>query len=243
MDIKVGTSGWSFYDKENLFYPETLKSKDRLAFYSKNFKTVEVNSTFYHFPRESTIEKWFLESEEDFKFIIKINKYFTHLRKLIIDEESIKRLNEFLNSIEGLKHKLGGLLIQIPPSFKIDLNTLDLFLETLKNEQKLDYEIFLEVREESWIVDDFFNILNSHRVNLVYNNSSNKWPNVLKLTGDTLYIRLHGLEKLYYSSYSNEDLEKLLKEILLVNDSAYVFFNNTASKSGIENALYMKSII
>lgn len=242
MNIKVGTSGWSFYDKENIFYPATVKSKDRLSYYSKEFNTVEINTTFYHFPRETTVEKWFLESEEDFKFIIKLNRYFTHSKKLIIDEESTQKLEVFLNSIEGLKGKLGGVLIQIPPSLKMDLERLKIFLKEFKELQKLDYKIFFEVRDESWIEEDFFNFLEIYNVNLVYNDSKNKWPNLLKLTGDTLYLRLHGRERIYYSSYSNDKLEGFLEEVKSIGKPAYIFFNNTASSSGVKNAMYMKNL-
>lgn len=243
MDIKVGTSGWNFYDKDNSFYPKDLKSKDKLAFYSKTFNTIEINSTFYHFPRQTTIEKWNTETEDDFKFIIKINKYFTHIKKLIIDEQSIQRLEEFLKSVEVLKHKLGGVLIQVPPSFKINLKVLDSFMTEIIKIKKENYKIFLEIRDESWLVDEFFKLLNSYNVNLVYNNTNNKWPNILKLTGDTLYLRLHGREKLYYSHYSKDDLEVILEKVKKIDSFAYVFFNNTASKNGIENTILMKKIL
>lgn len=239
MDIKVGTSGWSFYDKENIFYPSTLKSKDRLSYYSKQFSIVEVNSTFYHFPRETTIEKWYRESEEDFKFIIKINKYFTHIKKLEIDPDVKEKLVGFLNTIEGLKHKLSGVLIQLPPSFKLNLSLLESFIKTFRSLQKEKYGIFLEIREESWIEEEFFSLLKKYNVNLVYNDSRNKWPNILKLTGDTLYLRLHGREKIYYSSYSEEELKSIIDQIEKIKQPSFIFFNNTASNSGIENAMYL----
>lgn len=243
MDIKVGTSGWNFYDKDNSFYPKDLKTKEKLSFYSKTFNTVEINSTFYHFARESTIDKWISETEEDFKFIIKINKYFTHIKKLIIDEESIQKLEDFLTSLEALKHKLGGILIQIPPSFKINLHVLDLFLKETMKIKKENYKIFLEIRDDSWLVDGFFKLLNFHDVNLVYNDTNNKWPNILKLTGDTLYLRLHGREKLYYSNYSKEDLEEIILKLDDIKSSSYIFFNNTTGQHGIENALLIKKMI
>lgn len=239
MDIKVGTSGWSFYDKDNIFYPNTLKSKDRLSHYSKQLCIVEVNSTFYHFPRETTIEKWYRDSEKNFKFIIKINKYFTHIKKLEIDQEAEEKLAGFLNSIEGLKEKLSGVLIQLPPSFKINLSLLESFIKTFRDLQKSDYSIFLEIREDSWIEEEFFALIKKYNVNLVYNDSKNKWPNILKLTGDTLYLRLHGREKIYYSSYSEEELENIMEKIGKINQPTFIFFNNTASNSGIENAIYL----
>jgi len=52
MSWLIGTSGWSYKHWQGLFYPESLKSKEWLSFYTVCFSTVEVNSTFYRMPRE-----------------------------------------------------------------------------------------------------------------------------------------------------------------------------------------------
>lgn len=243
MDIKVGTSSWYFEDDENLIYPETIKPREKLEYYSKEFDLVEVNTTFYHFPRKTTIEKWLDETGESFKFIIKLNRYFTHKKKLIMDEESIEKLEGFLKLIEGLENKLAGLLIQLPPSFKINLGVLKGFLEKVNSFSKIDVKVFLEIRNDSWLTEDFFDLLKKEKANLVYNDSGTNWPQVLKLTGDTLYLRLHGREKLYYSSYSREELEEILNKIKEIDNDAYIFMNNTANISGIKNALLLKEMI
>lgn len=243
MDIKVGTSSWYFEDDENLIYPENIKPREKLEYYSKEFDLVEVNTTFYHFPRKTTIEKWLDETGESFKFIIKLNRYFTHKKKLIMDEESIEKLEGFLKLIEGLGDKLVGLLIQLPPSFKINLGVLKGFLEKVNSFSKIDVKTFLEIRNDSWLTDDFYTLLKEQNINLVYNDSGTNWPQVLKLTGDTLYLRLHGREKLYYSSYSREELEEILNKIKEIDNDAYIFMNNTANISGIKNALLLKEMI
>lgn len=243
MNINVGTSSWYFEDDEKLIYPEIIKPREKLEYYSKEFDLVEVNTTFYHFPRKTTIEKWTDETAENFKFIIKLNRYFTHKKKLNIDEESLEKLGIFLNLIEGLGSKLAGVLIQLPPSFKINLGVLDEFLENIHKFSKLDFKIFLEIRNDSWITKDFFDLLKTQNTNLVYNDSGTNWPQVLKLTGDTLYLRLHGREKLYYSSYSKEELEEILGMIREIDNDAYIFLNNTANINGIKNALLLRDLI
>ena len=45
MGTLIGTSGWSYKEWEGVFYPKGEKRK--LTFYSKVFKTVEIDSTFY----------------------------------------------------------------------------------------------------------------------------------------------------------------------------------------------------
>jgi uncharacterized protein YecE (DUF72 family) len=69
MKIYIGTSGWQYYHWKGKFYPEDLPSKDFLKFYSKYFNTVEVNTSFYHFTKKSTFEKWKTQINTDFEQI------------------------------------------------------------------------------------------------------------------------------------------------------------------------------
>jgi uncharacterized protein YecE (DUF72 family) len=69
MKIYIGTSGWQYYHWKGKFYPEDLPSKDFLKFYSKYFNTVEVNTSFYHFTKKSTFEKWVTQINTDFERI------------------------------------------------------------------------------------------------------------------------------------------------------------------------------
>jgi len=65
MKLYIGTSGWQYYHWKGKFYPEDLPSKDFLKFYSKYFNTVEVNTSFYHFTKKSTFEKWLTQINTD----------------------------------------------------------------------------------------------------------------------------------------------------------------------------------
>jgi uncharacterized protein YecE (DUF72 family) len=65
MKIYIGTSGWQYYHWKGKFYPEDLPSKDFLKFYSKYFNTVEINTSFYHFTKKSTFEKWVTQINAD----------------------------------------------------------------------------------------------------------------------------------------------------------------------------------
>jgi uncharacterized protein YecE (DUF72 family) len=65
MKIYIGTSGWQYYHWKGKFYPEDLPSKDFLKFYAKYFNTVEINTSFYHFTKKSTFEKWLTQINTD----------------------------------------------------------------------------------------------------------------------------------------------------------------------------------
>lgn len=83
----IGCSGYYYNHWIKLFYPENLAKKDWLPFYAKTFKTVEINSTFYHMPAPTTVINWYKITPDDFTFTLKGNRYITHLKKLTIDSE------------------------------------------------------------------------------------------------------------------------------------------------------------
>ena len=47
MQIRVGTSGYSYKEWKGPFYPEKLANNQMLNYYSERFPTVEINATFY----------------------------------------------------------------------------------------------------------------------------------------------------------------------------------------------------
>jgi uncharacterized protein YecE (DUF72 family) len=51
MTIYIGTSGWSYDHWSDVLYPPGAPSGDRLGYYTQCFQTVELNSSFYRWPR------------------------------------------------------------------------------------------------------------------------------------------------------------------------------------------------
>ena len=86
-DIWVGLSGWSYANWRGAFYPPALPSREYLAFYAREFKTTEINSSFYHFPRPQTYERWAAQVPDGFVFAVKANRVLTHTRRLQEVEE------------------------------------------------------------------------------------------------------------------------------------------------------------
>ena len=54
----IGTSGFSYFHWQGIFYPQDLKQNDWLSYYSKHFDTVEINATFYRQMKPETFKKW-----------------------------------------------------------------------------------------------------------------------------------------------------------------------------------------
>lgn len=130
-EILIGTSGWMYKDWGEKFYPEGMKNAEKLAYISHHYATLEVNTSFYHFVRKSTFEKWRNESAESFVFSVKASRYYTHRKRLKINEEVERSMGLFFESLGGLGEKLGAVLFQLPESFHKDVKRLENFLDAV----------------------------------------------------------------------------------------------------------------
>jgi len=46
-EIRIGTSGYSFQDWKEPFYPEEVKDGEMLTHYARHFNCTEINVTYY----------------------------------------------------------------------------------------------------------------------------------------------------------------------------------------------------
>ena len=128
--LYVGTSGWAYPTWKPAFYPEKLAQKKFLNFYASKLNAVEVNYTFRQLVKETTVQNWIAETPEHFRFTIKAHQVLTHIKRLKNSEEFLQR---FLGTLEALERakRLGPLLFQLPPNFKVDQAVLAEFSATL----------------------------------------------------------------------------------------------------------------
>ena len=242
--IYIGTSGWVYGHWEGIFYPEDLPSKDKLKYFSKHFKTAEINYSFYHLPRPSTYQKWYSETPADFIFAIKASRFITHIKRLYGVKETWQ---QFLENALHLKEKLGPFLFQFPPSFRAtneNFERLEIFLKDItKNLRQIKATAIIlryafEFRHESWFNEKIYNLLKKHNVAWVIADSPS-YPKAEEVTTDFVYIRLHGPKVLFASKYTEKELSSLAQKIkkwLKQNLDVYAYFNNDFSGYAIENA-------
>lgn len=231
--LYIGTSGWQYRDWNGVVYPDGMKPADQLAYYAMLFNTVEINSTFYHMPRTTTTEKWHDQVPEHFRFTLKLNRYLTHTKRLLIDDESHSKLDEFITPAHMLRNKLGMVLVQLPPSLRCDIERLRSFLVAVDGRVPLAFEC----RHASWFEDEVTQLLDKYHVAWVVNDSPDRWPSRRYVVGRQLYIRFHGNRELYKSSYTDDELRDWAKYIASQDiDTAWVYFNNDYNGVGPENA-------
>jgi len=150
----IGCTGWSMKEWIGTVYPTGAKAKDYLHHYSRQFNTIEFNTTHYRTPNDATVRKWYAESTDDFRFCPKVLQAISHSRDLGYGSG---RITEFCQAISGLEEKLGCCFMQVPPYFGIDrLPVLEQFFE----KWPLEIQLAIEVRHESW----FFNSDNQERL-------------------------------------------------------------------------------
>jgi uncharacterized protein YecE (DUF72 family) len=246
MKAYIGTSGWQYKHWNKRFFPEDLPKKDWLKFLSQRFRTVEVNTTFYHMARRTTFEKWRKESSRGFLFTLKLYRLFTHFKKLNLDKEDLETLNAFFVNAFDLGPKLGAVLIQFPPSFQMNLEKLERFVNQIRKiekKQKKRLKLAVEFRHSTWFTDETYKLLKKLKVALVITNSPH-WPYAVKKTADFIYMRFHGRTKLFSSNYTKKELENWAKKLKsLKAKTTYAYFNNDANAYAADNALYLKKLM
>src|SRR5579863_5817819 len=146
--LYVGTSGWAYPTWKPAFYPEKLAQKKFLNFYASKLNAVEVNYTFRQLVKESTVQNWIADTPEHFRFTIKAHQVLTHIKRLKSADEFLMR---FMGTLEGLERagRLGPVLFQLPPNFKIDTVVLAEFLKCLPRTVRAAFEF----RNASWFAD------------------------------------------------------------------------------------------
>lgn len=246
MEIKIGTSGYSFDDWKGNFYPEDIKKGKMLDHYIQHFPVVEINSTYYSIPHPAVMANIEKKTPNGFEFIVKVPQAVTHKRNDI--ESSVREFRECIRPMED-SNKLKGLLAQFPYSFKFSQNGLEYIKycsELLK-----PHPVFTEFRHNGWVNRDMYNFLRSNSIGY----SAVDEPQLRGLlkpdmfcTTETAYLRLHGRNSKewwdggalrYDYNYSHEELREWKRKIVKMEDKAkkmYIFFNNCHLGQAVKNA-------
>lgn len=237
-DILVGTSGWHYKHWVGSFYPEGLRPKGFLAFYARHFATTEVNNTFYNLPKPETLAAWRDGTPESFVFACKASRYITHMKKLRDPLESSRR---FLAAMEMLGEKLGPMLFQLPPRWRLNLGRLGAFLETLPAGRRTAFEF----RDESWFEPAVYELLARHNAAFcIYDLAGQAAPR--EVTADFVYLRLHGPGKAYQGSYSDDALAGWAARLLTWRKAgldAFVYFDNDEKGYAVRDARRLSAMI
>lgn len=229
MNYRIGCSGWSYKGWVGTFYPKGSRPSDYLKLYSRAFDAVEIDSTFYAIPGPETVQKWRVDTPDDFLFTSKVPKIISHERKL---SNADLQMGYFLDSIRHLGNKLAMVLIQFPHLFVYDTGAekLEKFLKSLPS----DLKFAIEFRHDSWFNSHTCSLLKDMNVTLVWS----EVPMTLSTTTTTsssAYVRLVGDRTIKEKDFGSvqrdrkDVIEKWAGELQKkrdVIDHTFVFSNN-----------------
>jgi uncharacterized protein YecE (DUF72 family) len=254
IDLKIGTSGYSYDDWRGAFYPPEIPKSKMLEFYSLYFQTVELNATYYTIPSSQTFRSLAQKTPQNFEFIIKANQETTHRRK-----ENKQALNKLLEAIKPLieVNKFQGFLAQFPYSFKNTETNRGYLVETKNLLQ--DNALFVEFRNYTWLNPQIPEFLEENGIGYV-NVDEPKLKGLLPIqdlvTNNIGYIRLHGRNdkswwdgigsERYDYEYNEEELKEWLihiSNILKKSYKTYIFFNNHPGAKAVKNAQQIMELL
>jgi len=212
--IYVGTSGYAYKEWKGKFYPEKISPKEMLRFYSAHLKTVEINNTFYHMPRESVLTSWAEQVPSDFVFALKAPQVITHLKRL---RDVIAETEYLFRTLSILDKKLGPVLFQFPKSFRKDRPVLQDFLGLIHGDMACAFEF----RSPSWLDDEILDLLRGKGASLCIADTDENPAHEIMSTASWGYLRLRR------SDYTDADLLRWMERILSQKwERAFVFFKH-----------------
>lgn len=195
--LRIGTSSFTATGWRGTFYPEQLKQSGYLNYYATQFDTVEIDSTWYGPPKESTVLNWAAQTPERFRISAKVPQVITHERCLNGCEEE---MSSFLKVMERLGPRLGTLLFQFPYFQRNVFATPASFLQRLAaflSKLSPNFQYAVEIRNKDWLTSEFTELLKAHRVALAlvdhpWMPSAPAWFRTDPVTAQTGYVRLLG---------------------------------------------------
>src|SRR3954470_15518711 len=240
MAVRIGTSGWSYDHWDGVLYPLGTPARDRLTRYVAEFDTVELNASFYRWPRDAAFASWRRRLPDGFGLSVKAPRGLTHARRLYSPEVWSAR-------IASAWHELGSrrevLLVQLPPGLERDDARLDWFLGSLPSWVR----VAVELRHPSWHDDAVFALLERHGAAYVVMSGAHL-PCVLRSTAPFVYVRMHGPDRghLYAGSYADDDLRwwaDRVREWEGAGRQVLVYFNNDGGGNAVRNARTLRGLL
>jgi uncharacterized protein YecE (DUF72 family) len=232
---RIGISGWTYAGWRRLFYPEGLPARHELAFASRQFNAIEINGTFYRLQRPENFVSWREQTPDGFRFAVKGSRFITHMKQL--RDTDVALANFFASGLLRLEDKLGPILWQFSDRMRYDRTRFERFFAMLPHSERdasrlarghdarlsgrasfhthTDRTIrhVIEVRHDSFMCDDFLDLLRTHDVALVFSDAASDWPYAEDITAAIVYLRLHGSEVLYASGYDALSLDRWARRV------------------------------
>lgn len=245
--IRFGTCSWKYDSWKGIVYSGT-NSKNYLQEYSKKFDTVEIDQWFWSLfsnskivlPQKKVVEEYKQSVPKDFLFTIKVPNSITltHFYKESKEDElrinpsflSVDLFNQFLETIEPIKDKIGCLIFQFEYLNKQKMKSLsefqNKFLEFRSQIKNDSPPIGIEIRNPNYLNEKYFTFLSEQKIAPVllegYYMSpiTETYSKFKKQFKNLMVIRLHGTDRKGIEEIANNNWSQIYinrdKEILSI---------------------------
>jgi uncharacterized protein YecE (DUF72 family) len=236
--LRVGCSGWQYKHWRGDFYPSEIPAARWFEHYAARFDTVEINNSFYRLPEAETFARWRERAPARFLFAVKASRFLTHMKKLKDPEEPVERL---FTRMRHLGRRLGPVLYQLPPGFKLDFGRLEHFLHVLPR----DVRHVLEFRDPSWYVDRVSELLARHGVARCLHDMQGSATGRERV-GPFVYVRYHGASGTYSGGYPADRLARWAEWLQAERESGvdvFAYFNNDVGGHAPRDAVTLRRLL
>lgn len=236
--LRIGCAGWTLPRVSAAAFPAEGSHLER---YAAVMNTVEINSSFYRPHQPKTYARWAESVPRDFRFSVKLPRTITHAARLVGIDEPLAR---FAGEAGALGDKLGCVLVQLPPRLAFDAAVADEFFTRLK--ARFGCALVCEARNESWFGDVATELLRRHGITRVIADPAKGQPGEHVPTTSTIYTRLHGAPRIYYSAYEEPYLKALARDMAVhaaAGRDVWVIFDNTLSPTFMDEVLLVRNAI
>lgn len=239
--VRVGCAGWSIPSQHAHLFGE---GDSHLARYATRFDVAEINSTFHRPHQPRTFERWAASVPSRFRFSAKLPKAITHDARLHAAGDA---LTAFFDAVSGLGPKLGGVLVQLPPSLAFDARVADRFFAMLR--RRSNARVACEPRHASWFAPAADAIWTRYAIARV---AADPAPFAgAAIPGGVAaarwsYWRWHGAPRMYYSRYGDPALQALAQALVHAGRArtpAWCIFDNTAHGHAMADAARLQARI
>lgn len=237
--IRIGCAGWSIAARQRACFPA---EGSHLSRYAARLDVAEINSSFHRPHRPETYARWARSVPRHFRFSVKLPRSISHEARLRGCGDALSR---FADEIAGLGARLGGVLVQLPPSLAYDARTAQVFFAMLR--RRIAAPVACEPRHPSWFAPKVEPLWSRYAIARVAADPA-RVPEAAEPggAGRWQYWRWHGSPRIYYSDYDDERLAALaetLRAHARRGRAAWCIFDNTAHGHAVENALRLKEML
>jgi uncharacterized protein YecE (DUF72 family) len=233
MKLFIGTSGWAYK-----WFP-----KATLNWYVENsgMNTIELNSSFYYYPKPSSVENW-KTIGKDLSWAIKVHRGITHISRM--KEDTHKLFNRMLELFSPMEKIITYYLFQFPPTFRNNPENIERINNFLRAFPEIKTKFAFEFRNSSWFNKDIESLIADNGSVFVSVDAPGKIeiPYDITCSKKRIYKRMHGRVEWFQYNYSREELREIADNILAHDpDICHIFFNNDFDM--LPNANMMKDIL